>query len=64
MLLQKLSIRVVEMHTIFSEPLEFPTRDENVHRLPAASHFYFDASFGLIDNTGQTGSGFGDGIPM
>jgi hypothetical protein len=64
MRLEEFSVRVAEVQTLSSEPLEFAARDEDRNWLPAARQLNLDARFGLIDDSWESGSGFGDGIPL
>src|SRR5438552_7560193 len=63
MRLEELPVSVAEMQTLSSEPLEFPMRDKHGNRLASARQFDFDASFGLVDDTGEAGSGFSYRVP-
>ena len=60
--LEECLVRITEMHTLSSESLEFAARDKDRNRLPAAGQFNLDTGFGLIDDSGKSGSRFSDRI--
>ena len=64
MRLEELPVRVSEMQTLSSEPLEFPMRHQHGNGLASAREFDFNASFGLVDDPGQTRPGLRNGIPL
>ena len=59
---QECLVRITEMHTLSSEPLEFAARDKDRNRFPAAGQFDLDAGFGLIDDSRKSGSRFSDRV--
>lgn len=50
------------MQTLPPKTLEFSARHEYGYWLTSASQFDFNTRFRLIDEAGETGSGFGDGV--